>query len=353
MAEVLSQSQIDALLSEMRSGGNAQKKEDSGKEEKKYRKYDFYSPKKITKDKIKLLKGIYDNYSRIASSRLNGILRINCELTVLTVEEQRFYEFTNALNENDIFITQTLKLPTGVKKPPVLVHMSQPPMLSMIDRLLGGDGSDMEGVDSSYSYTDIELALYQKIMRYFLDFSLDAWSGYIHLETEDVALEENPSLFREISLDETIAIIILNIVTGSTEGKITVCFPRTLLSEMFAIIDSSKHRADINEVDEIDSRNTILSKITRTSLTVKASLGRSEVAVQDIRSLKPGDVIDLGKQNGSEIELLIGGKQWFSGTLGTFKKNSAVLVNGRMDRDPDDGGAEGKEEEKIVSVPAE
>lgn len=353
MAEVLSQSQIDALMKEMRSGGKTEKKEDSGKEEKKYRKYDFYSPKKITKDKIKLLKGIYDNYSRIASSRLNGILRINCELEVLAVEEQRFYEFSNALSENDIFITQSLKLPGVSKKPPVLVHISQAPMLSMIDRLLGGDGSDVEGVDSSYSYTDIELSLYQKIMGYFLDFTLDAWSSYVHLETENVALEENPSLFQEISLDETIAIIILNIVTGSTEGKITVCFPRMLLSEMFAIIDSSKHRADINEVDEIDSRNTILSKITRSSLTVHASLGKSEVSVQDIRNLRPGDVIDLGKQNGSEIELLIGGKQWFSGTLGTFKKNSAVLVSGRMDKEPDEESAEEKEKEDIVSVPAE
>ena len=95
-----------------------------------------------------------------------------------------------------------------------------------------------------------------------------------------MALEENPSLFQEISLDETIAIIILNIVTGSTEGKITVCFPRTLLSDMFAIIDSSKHRADLTDTDEMDSRNTILSKIIQTSLTVKASMGKSEVSVQ-------------------------------------------------------------------------
>ncbi len=355
MAEVLSQSQIDALMKEMRSGGNTQKKKDTEKEEKKYRKYDFYSPKKITKDKIKLLKGIYDNYSRIASSRLNGILRINCELEVLAVEEQRFYEFSNALSDNDIFITQTLKLPDSSKQPPVLVHMSQAPMLSMIDRLLGGDGSDLEGVDSSYSYTDIELALYQKIMGYFLDFTLDAWANYIHIESENIDLEENPSLFQEISLDETIAIIILKIVTGATEGRITVCFPRTLLSEMFAIIDSSKHRADINDTEEIDSRNSILSKITRTSLTVKASMGKSEVSIGDIKSLKPGDIIDLGRPKGSEIELIVGGKQWFSGTLGTFKKNSAVLVRSRPDSEETADGAEEEaaEEENIEAAPAE
>ena len=63
MAEVLSQSQIDALMKEMRSGGKKKEEKAPAAEEKKYRKYDFNSPKKITKDKIKLLKGIYDNYS--------------------------------------------------------------------------------------------------------------------------------------------------------------------------------------------------------------------------------------------------------------------------------------------------
>ena len=57
MAEVLSQSQIDALMKEMRSGSK-NKDEKPKAEEKKYRKYDFYSPKKITKDKNTLLKGI-------------------------------------------------------------------------------------------------------------------------------------------------------------------------------------------------------------------------------------------------------------------------------------------------------
>ena len=51
MAEVLSQSQIDALLNAARSGDmdlNSTEKEP----EKKYRKYDFYSPRKFTRDRI-------------------------------------------------------------------------------------------------------------------------------------------------------------------------------------------------------------------------------------------------------------------------------------------------------------
>lgn len=72
MAEVLSQSQIDALLNSMQSGGGAEEKKEE-KPEIKYKKYDFYSPKKYTKDRLKMLRTIYDNYARIASSQINGL----------------------------------------------------------------------------------------------------------------------------------------------------------------------------------------------------------------------------------------------------------------------------------------
>ena len=351
MAEVLSQSQIDALLKGMRSGDNKKEEEKPAVEEKKYRKYDFYSPKKITKDKIKLLKGIYDNYSRIASSRLNGMLRVNCELSVLTVEEQRFFEFSNMLSENDIFITQKLKLPNKSSQPPILVHIDQAPILSMMDRLLGGDGSDLKGIDSNYSYTDIEIELYRKIMGYFLDFTLEAWANYIHVETENVYLEENPSLFQEISLDETIAIIMLKVVTGTTEGKITVCLSRTLLIEMFNIIDSRKHAVDVAGLDTAATRSVIMSKIKNSALTVQADMGRVAVSVKDIHDLQVGDIIDLERPKDSEIYLRIGGESWLQGRLGTYKKNAAVLVSGRPDaeREPDRNIEEKMEE----PVPAE
>ena len=53
MADVLSQSQIDALLNSMQNAdsGGAPETEEPKKPEKEYKKYDFFSPKKYTKDK--------------------------------------------------------------------------------------------------------------------------------------------------------------------------------------------------------------------------------------------------------------------------------------------------------------
>ena len=62
MAEVLSQSQIDALLSAARSGEMDLNRSDQDGE-KKYRKYDFYSPRKFTKDRLKMISGIFENYT--------------------------------------------------------------------------------------------------------------------------------------------------------------------------------------------------------------------------------------------------------------------------------------------------
>ena len=102
MAEVLSQSQIDALLNAARSGEMDLAASAEKTTEKKYRKYDFYSPRKFTKDRMKMISGIFENYTRVINSRINGLLHTTCEISVESVEEQRYYEFSNALTEGDV-----------------------------------------------------------------------------------------------------------------------------------------------------------------------------------------------------------------------------------------------------------
>lgn len=127
MADVLSQSQIDALLNSMQNAdsGGAPETEEPKKPEKEYKKYDFFSPKKYTKDKLKMLNSIYDNYSRILVSQINGLFRVASEVEVIGVEEQRYYEFGNALNESDVLTIVDVELPDRSTNPPVLIHKEQ------------------------------------------------------------------------------------------------------------------------------------------------------------------------------------------------------------------------------------
>lgn len=334
MAEVLSQSQIDALLNSMKGSGGEEKQEPLEKKTN-YRKYDFYSPKKFTKDRLKMVRGIYENYARIVSSQMNGILRASSEIEVLTVEEQRYYEFSNALSDNDIMMMLDLRLPDQSKNPPILMHINQILMVNMIDRTLGGIGDDKE-IDASYKYTDIELALYRKLMSYILGATKDAWSNYIKLELGEERLEENPGLFQEISMDEPVAIVMLNVKLQAIEGQISVCIPGNLLTRIFSIIDRRKNIEGAYEPTGEEERDAIFSRIKDSALTVRAELGDAQLSLKDVCSLKVGDVLDLNKPKGSDISLYIDQEPWFEGKMGVHNKNVAVKIHKRI-HEKDDG----------------
>lgn len=329
MAEVLTQSQIDALLSAMQNGDAEPEETKKEEPEQNWKKYDFNSPKKFTKDKMKLLKGIYDNYGRLAASRLNGILRTTCEMEVLSVEEQRYFEFSNVLNENDVMMMLGLKLPDNSKNPPMMIHISQKLMVNMIDRMLGGIGDD-DDIDSSYTYTEIETALYQKVMKYLLDITKDAWTNYIKITLGDQRLEENPGLFQEISLNEPVAIILMNVKMQDIDGRITICIPGNLLMNIFTIIDKRKHIEGAYDDRIANSRELIMSRLNKSTMEVRAQLAEAELSLKEVCSLKVGDVIDLNKPKDSDVVLYVEEQPWFKGKLGAHNKNAAVKIKGHV-----------------------
>lgn len=328
MADILSQSQIDALLNSMQNAESESKAPEPEKPKQEYRKYDFYSPKKYTKDKLKMLRSIYDNYSRIATSQINGLFRLVSEVEVVGIEEQRYYEFGNALNETDVLTVADVELPDNSTNPPVLFHIAPTLMTAMIDRMLGGLGFDRT-IDISYTYTDIELALYERIIKYLVAINTDVWATHISLKTEFEHIEENPSMFQGISVDETVVIIMLSITLGDLPGTMNICIPGTLLSNIFDIIDKTKHIAKKSEHAK-SNREEIMDSIRESSMDVMAQLGVAKLNLDDVYNLHVGDVIDLNKPQDSLVSLYIEGQPWFNGQLGVHNKNVAVKIEDRI-----------------------
>lgn len=327
MPEVLSQSQIDMLLNSMKNGGQQDSLEEK-KENKNYRVYDFYSPKKFTKDKLRILKGIYDNYCRIATSQINSLFRVNSEVTVISIEEQRYYDFSNALSDEDILTLVNVVLPEERKNPPVLMHISQILMANMIDRMLGGVVYDTS-IDSSYSYTDLEMPLYEKIIKYLMNIIRDAWSSYVRLDVSVERIEENPSLLRDIGVDETVVIVMLNVDMQEISGKITFCVPGDLLAAIFRIIEKGKNPEEQYGNLQAGIREELLGKIKKSVFNVEAKLADAQLNLRDICGLQVGDVINLRRKNDSEIDIYVEGQPWFYGKLGVHDKHMAVKISRR------------------------
>ena len=343
MADVLSQSQIDALLKSMQDGPPKEEKtesqaaevlvqkknEETPLREDHFSKYDFYSPRKFTKEKIRLLKSVFDNYARILTSQVNGIFRTMTDITVLELRETRYYEYVNAFHENDCMtIVETYVEGKGKSNVPLMMYISPGLTLTLVSHMLGGTDSIMK-TEGDYRYTDVEMALYKRIMEYIVHALGDGFSNYINAEFKIAKVESNPSMVQEVGLDETVVIVVLNVdISGLAMERIRMCLPGTLLEHMFKIIDNRKHLARGFAYE--NNQDVIMQHLRSSEFPMTGQLGIVKLDMEDLYHLKVGDVIDLNKTKNSAVKLYVGRQPWFTGKMGIFKKNIAVRIEDRI-----------------------
>ena len=322
MAEVLSQSQIDALLNAARSGELDVDKPAEKSEEKKYRKYDFYSPRKFTKDRLKMLNSIFESYARVINSRINALLHATCEIDVDSVEEQRYYEFSNALTESDVVALAEIDQEKLQGDDPILVHMDTPVVLSMLDRMMGGEGDPDPTVPNDYKLTDLELNMYDDLIADLIPILGGSWENYMTLHFSYVRTEVNPTLVQLIGYDETVVIVGLNIKFPNCTGRMSLCLPGEMLTNIFSEISKSTSRRTTGE----DKSEEIFGTLRESELEIVAELARTRILLSDLYHLNVGDVVDIKRPKDSPVFLNIGGRRGFDGKMGTSNKQVAVKI---------------------------
>lgn len=321
MAEVLSQSQIDALLNAARSGEDIQPEENTPSD-KKYRRYDFRSPRKFTKDRLKMLDSIFENYSRNINSRINGLMHTSCEIEVESAEEQRYYEFSNALIEGDVLTLAYVKHGEITEDIPALLHVSKELLLNMIDRMMGGEG-DVDEVNPEYTYTDLELKIAEELTRYFVENLSECWENYLPLEFEFGRIESNPTMIQPLGLDEIVVIMDLTVKFPNCSGHMSVCLPGMVLTNIFGEI--SRLNTAHKDQDKEAARE-IFDSLKETEIEMIAEMCRTKLNLGDIYHLSVGDVIDLKRPKNSPVYINIGGRRWFDGVMGIHNKNMAIKI---------------------------
>ena len=321
MAEVLSQSQIDALLNAARSG-EMDLDAPALQPEKKYRKYDFYSPRKFTKDRLKMLNSIFESYARVINSRINALLHSNCEIDVESVEEQRYYEFSNALTESDVLALAKIDLEKLQEDTPILVHLATPVLLSMADRMMGGEGDQDPDLPADYSLTDLELEIYEDIMRDLISLLGGSWENYLPLHFEYVRTEVNPTLVQLVGFEETVVLVGLNINFPNSSGRLSLCLPGVMLTNIFTEIGKSTTR----RVTGVDHSDEIFDSLRDSELEIVAELARTQLQLSDLYHLNIGDVVDINRSKDAPVFLNINGRRWFDGRMGIHNKQVAVKI---------------------------
>lgn len=325
MSEILSQSQIDSLLNSLTSGIK-EAEEPTNTVGKKIKDYDFRSPKLFTREQLKLLHSIYENYARILSSYITGILQTYVLVEIEEVEEEQYHEFNNALPDSVLMGILDFELKSdNMDEDLVLMDFSKDIGFCTIDRLLGGSGKPLL---EDREYTEIETGILEHIIKGIVALMKNVWADYIEITPKLVKLETNSRILQGISADENIVIVVMSILINETQGKISVCIPAVTLDAMFkkknAQNKKNARRGDL--LSEAQRRADIIKEISKSELELTGILGQVEILSKDLIELEVGDIIKLKKPENSFVEISVGEVPWFKGELGSFNKKRAISI---------------------------
>lgn len=329
MADILSQSEIDALLSALDGGDVSvdEIKEDS--KETKIREYDFKSPKKLARDQLKTLSIINDNYSRTLNTYLSGYLSTFIEIEVSSVEELSYYEFSNSISNPAMMAIVNFEPLLGQ----IIFECSHNIAFEMIDRTLGGDGK-FQG--EARVFTDIETTILSKLVGNMLDYMIEPWENVIELSPKLEKIESNSQFVQIVSPNETVALVTMKAKVGEAEGFINICMPHIVIEPILPKLSTNYLFSTVKKDFDKSGKEKLEERVKKTSITAIAEIGETYISVSDFIFMQVGDVIKLDRKIDDELELKIDGKTKFLGTPGTFGKNMAFKVSKVIEESGDD-----------------
>ncbi|GLX68490.1 flagellar motor switch protein FliM [Paenibacillus glycanilyticus] len=320
MVDVLSQNEIDALLAALSSGemdADELKKEEVTR---KVRVYDFKRATRFSKDHIRSLTRIHENFARYLTTYFSAQLRTFVQINVVQVEQLPYDEFIRSIPKMtilNIFEAEPLEGRMVLEVHPNVAY-------AMLDRMLGGQGTAPTKINNM---TEIETIILERIFARAFESLQEAWKTIIDISPRLEAMETNPQFMQIVSPNETIALISLSTKIGDTTGMINLCIPHVVIEPVMPRLSahhwfvSQKKERIPEEVEMLEQR------VTKAKLPIVAELGESVITIKEFLGLAVGDVISLNKPIDDGLRIKVGEKLKFIGSPGSVKDRIAVQVD--------------------------
>ena len=329
MADVLSQNEIDSLLSALSTGELESNEIGKEEEQHKVKLYDFRSPQKFSKEHIRTLELIHDNYARILSNYLTGQTRQNVKVKIETVEQIAYEEFIHSVQNPTIM--------TIFKMPPLtgnIIFETKPQFsLQVIDILLGGKG---DRKIQTKEFTDIDINIMKQITNGMISNLKLAWASIVEVEPEIEAVETNPGVNQTMAPNDPVALITFSVEMNKRSTFINMCIPYLSIEKILdkLVVQYAFRNDDESLMDE--SREKIEKGINKVDVDVIAELGHTSITVDDFLRLAVGDVIKLDAKSSSPIKVYVGDEECYYAKPGTTGKNMGVIILDITDKEVDE-----------------
>lgn len=287
-------------------------------------KYDFHSPKKFTKEELHIIRDLHEGFARSLSTYFTGVLRTFCAIEVIDVEEQRYYDFHNALPERGLIgLVEITPEHVRYEELSTIINLSTDIGFFIVERLLGGPEEQNGDVDREF--TDVELSILTNIFAKIGTLIQDSYGGYIRNNVSLTGIETNSALLQTIAPKEVIVLVMFDVMLGNISKNMEICIPANALGDLIGEFTNKYMKRSHRKLDE-ETKANLVDNVVDSDIPVKAVLAQTLMPVQDALNLQVNDVLNLYIPTNSDIFIEINDKPWFTGKLGIVRSNKAIKL---------------------------
>lgn len=323
MAEVLSQSEIDALLSAVSTGAVETKEAPPPPGTKKgadWIRYDLTSQEKIVRGRLLGLQGIHERFARLFRITLSNSLKKSVTVNMTNIDFIRFGDYLqNILLPTSINVFQMTELQGNI-----LFVVSSKFAYALMDSYYGGNERPFSKIGGSEEFTSIENKLIKKVSEQAKNDLMEAWKLNHDMKLDYHRSESNPHFVGCIHTSELVAVVSFDVEFDSLSG------PFVVIVQLRAL-DPIQSSVAVNVTGELADdatawRDHWMSELMTTELDVRVELGEIYRSLNQVHEFKIGEELILNQDHASPLAVNVQDLAKYYGIMGTYRGAKAIRL---------------------------
>src|SRR5579864_883642 len=301
LADVLDQSEVDALLAAVDTGQVQQETPSSpplfgGRSAPaEVQVYDFKRPERVSKDQMRALEALHEGFGRNFGAALSGYLRTIIEVSVAHIEQLTYSEFIHSLPNPTCFNllkSEQLDGQLCLEISPLIIY-------PIIDRLLGGSNADL--FIPQRPLTQIEQRLVQRITDRAMQHMSEAWSNLTPVTFAVQSFESNPQLVQIVPPNETVVVVGFELKMGNRAGTMSLCIPYNAIEPIMGLLATQNWFSYQRKGPQEDHLRKLKTNVVNAPVEARAFLAQTTIKLNELLALQVGDVITTDKPIEREV----------------------------------------------------
>lgn len=325
MTEVLSQDEIDQLLTAISSGDAETEDTRQVAERKNIRIWDFRRPDKFSKEQIRTVSFMHETFARLTTTSLAAQLRSMVHVHVASVDQLTYEEFLRSIPSPTALAVINMDPLTGS----AILEIDPAITFTIIDRLFGGPG---EGAKINRELSEIERAVMESIIVRILGNMREAWSQVIDLRPRLGQIETNPQFVQIVPPTEMVVLVTLETKVEEVEGMMNFCIPYLTIEPIISKLSAQYWYSSVRRGATTENLNVLRERLAGIDIPLVAEVGNISMPVKDVMSIHPGNVIRLsGTRISDPMIMKLGNRPKFECRPGVVGKKLAVQVTRKIE----------------------